>query len=132
MLQWFGIKNYRNNAKLFVTMFFLVLRFIVSILLYPEYICTHVCTLRCQIVPPQLINFLIFPAPPEVIRTPCINFKEIDFFTNPSSHFLSLLVLSMATIQGKMEFLLSFYNHLEPFLKFQPPLHLFWPLFINM
>ena len=40
-----------------------------------------------------------FFQPPDLIRTPPFNnFKEIDFFTNPSLHFLSFLVLFTPTI----------------------------------
>ena len=84
-----------------------------------------------------LLIFRFFQ-PPDLIRTPSLNnCKEIDFFTNPSFHFLSFLVLFTPTIQGKMEcfcvkcssmlydnlflFFPSFYNHLSHFSNSDPP-----------
>ena len=42
---------------------------------------------------PPLINFSIFFKIKTSLRPPLINFREIEFSTNPLFHFLSLLVL---------------------------------------
>ena len=54
------------------------------------------CCLYSQVPnkhPHRLLIFRVFPTPRTLLGPPSINFKEIDFFTNPSFHFLSLLVL---------------------------------------
>ena len=98
-----------------------------------------ICTLRYQInTPPPPIKFSIFFQLPRSYQDPLFtNIKEIDNFTNPLFHFISLLVLFRPNIQGRMEcfciycssmlndnlflFFSSFYTHLQLFLKFQLP-----------
>ena len=46
---------------------------------------------------PSLLIFRFLFSPPDIIRTPFSNFKDIYFFTTPSFHFLSLLVLPTPT-----------------------------------
>ena len=51
-------------------------------------------------------NFFIFSSPRTLLGLPpFLYFKEIDFFTNPSFHFHSLLVLFTPNFHGKMSFM---------------------------
>jgi len=102
---------------------------------------------------PPLINFSIFSNPWTLLEPPVYYFKEVDFFTNPWFHSISLLVPFTPNIQGKLEcfcicfnsmpydnlflFFPSFYNQFRspsPFIKvknfFQPPCLLVPPPFI--
>ena len=97
------------------------------------------CTLRCQINIP-VINFSIFFQPPDLVRIPrLLILRKLTLFTNTSFHFLSLLVQFTHNFHGKIKysctyfsfmlydnpflFFPSLYNHLKPFLKFQPPVY---------
>ena len=101
-------------------------------------------TLRCQISVPPLINFSIFPTTRTLLGPPFINVKDIDFFTNPSFHFISfhfisLLVLFTTNFHGKIVycckyfsfmlydnlfwFFSSLYNDVKHFLNLQLPVY---------
>ena len=98
--------------------------------------CSSFCTFRCQINASSLLIFRSVSNLPDLIRTPFINFKEIDFFTNSLLHFFSWLVLFTPNFQGKIAcfciyfsfmlydnlllFFPSLYNHLKPFLILRP------------
>ena len=103
-------------------------------------------TLRCQInVPPAYYFFDFCPTPWSLLGLPrLLILRKLTFFTNPSFHFLSLLVLFTPNFHGKIAcfciyfdimlydnlflFFPSLYNHLRPFLKFQPPPFILTPL----
>ena len=118
----------------------------VSFLLFLDFFCLiscRPCTLRCQINDPPLINFSIFPASRTLLGPPFITFKEIDSLYKPLISFL--LVEFTPNFHGKMAysckyfssmrydnlflFFPSLYNHLKPFLKFQPPPVYFDPVY---
>jgi len=97
---------------------------------------------------PSLINFSIFLQPPDLIRTPrLLILRRLTIFTNPSFHFLSVLVLFTPNFHGKIAycciyfsfmlygnlflFFLSLYNQLNPFLKFQPPPYILIPRLLH-
>ena len=111
-------------------------------MLYPCFVLQYfnhmLHSLRCQINVPPLINFSIFFQPPDLIKPPrLLMLRKLTFFTNPSFHFLSLLVLFTPDFHSKiaycciyLSFMLydnlflffpSLYNHLSHFLEFQPP-----------
>ena len=85
--------------------------------------------------PPPLITFRIFSIPRTLVGPPVYYFMEIDFFTNLSLHFPSLLVPFTSNFHVKIAcfciyfsfmfygvlllFFLSLYNHLKPLLKVQ-------------
>ena len=100
--------------------------------------CSTNFTLRCQIKRPPLINFSIFFQPPGPHKDPprLLMLRNLTVSTNPSFHFLSLLVLFTPNFHGKIAyccihfsfmlydnlfFFSSLYNNLKPFLKFRPP-----------
>ena len=97
---------------------------------------------------PPLINFSIFFQPPGPYKDPrLLILRKLTFSTNPSFHFLSLLVLFTANFHGKVAycciyfsfilydnlflFFSSSYNHIKPVLKFRPPSIYFDPPFIK-
>ena len=87
--------------------------------------------------PPRLLTFQFLSNPPDLIRTPrLLILRKLTSSTNPSFHFLSLLVLFKLNFHGKIAycymfsfmlydnlflFFSSLHNHLKLFLKFRPP-----------
>ena len=98
--------------------------------------------------PSWLLIFQFFSNPSQdLARTPrLLILRKLTFFTNPSFHFLSLLVLYTQNFQCKIAcfcicfsfilydnlflFFPSLYSYLKPFLNFRPP-RLFSPCLLN-
>ena len=93
-------------------------------------------------------NFSICSNPPDLIKTPrLLILRKLTFSTNPSCHFLSLLVLFTPNFHGKIAYCCIYFsfmlydnlflffssscNHLKPFLKFRPPPSLLIPRLLN-
>jgi len=106
-------------------------------------LCIHIL-FRFQINVPPLIKFSIFFQPSDLVRTTrLLILGKSTFFTNPSIHFLSLLVLSTPNFHSKIAycciyfsfmlydklflFFPSLYNHLSLFLNYHSPFILTHP-----
>ena len=100
----------------------------------------------------RLLIFRFFLTRRNLLGPAFINVKDIDFFTRPSFHVLSLLVLFTPNFHGRIVycciyfsimlydnlflFFPALYNHLKPFLKIRPFVYYFseffpTPLFIR-
>ena len=99
--------------------------------------------------PPLFINFQFFATSPDFIRSPhLLLLRKLTFCSNPSFHFLSLLVLSTPNLHGKIAdccihssfmpndnlflFFSPLYNHAKPVLKVRPPVNLDSPIYHNL
>jgi len=99
----------------------------------------YLCTLRCQINVPPIINFLTFCQPSGPYKDPrLLILRNMNIIRTP--HIISFLVSTIhAKYSGKIEYFCIyfssmlydnlllfpplFYNHLKLFLKFRPPVY---------